>query len=899
MKCRILKSLLALLLLQPLSFVWADAPSVAMGEQHKPMFQEHCISCHGEKKQKGKFRVDTLPFEINTVQDAERWQQVLDAMNSGDMPPDDEEPVPALAKTNFLDDLSNTMVTARKVLGDQKGVITMRRLNRREYRNTLRELLGVGINVTELPSDAASEGFDTSGSNLFMSGNQFEQYQSLGREALTEAFERQANAAVEKKEHYEAETWTPIVRDYVAHQADARDRANKWVKAVEEAAARPENAEIVAKIREEVKNNEGRFRREWARIPGAPDPFTFGFDKGNENDADLANSSLGEGWQKYHEYYLQQQQVETGAYLGVQTMHPATLNVNFIQMLVPFGWPVGNYVVRVRAAATEDAPPGRKFVEFGVDARSGGQILSTHEVTGTMENPQIIEIPLTMTRGNAERNNRTMYLRERGSWDTNPQGGRVRGEALKQNGIGPELVLWVDWWEIERIPDADQPKPVGIAALGIPLDDKSTAPTAEEMRTAIERFSVEAFRGRKPTANFVDGIHKLYDVRIAAGDKHTEALKESLSVVLASPPFIYLSEPAGDAHRKLTDAELASRLSYFLWSAPPDANLRDLAARGELSKPEILAAETTRLLDDPRSEGFVDSFTYQWLGMFRFDFFTPNQELYPKFHFGTKIAAGQEVYETMSHVLRQNAPLTDLLKSDYVVVNSELATFYDLPNVHGDQFRKVNLPANSPRGGLLGMSAIQFMGGNGEHTSPVERGAWVLRKLLNDAPPPAPPNVPALTRLADKVLTTRERMMAHQEDAQCASCHRKIDPIGFGLENFDAVGQWRTEDSYVAMNSAGKPDPKSKKTWQIDPSSKLHKGPAFQDYFELRDIVASKSDEFARGFSSALIEYGLGRSSGFSDEPLIDDLLQKAQAKNWGMREFIHDLIQSKEFHTK
>jgi hypothetical protein len=516
-----------------------------------------------------------------------------------------------------------------------------------------------------------------------------------------------------------------------------------------------------------------------------------------------------------------------------------------------------------------------------------------------MENPQIIEIPLTMTRGNAERNNRTMYLRERGSWDTNPQGGRVRGEALKQNGIGPELVLWVDWWEIERIPDADQPKPVGIAALGIPLDDKSTAPTAEEMRTAIERFSVEAFRGRKPTANFVDGIHKLYDVRIAAGDKHTEALKESLSVVLASPPFIYLSEPAGDAHRKLTDAELASRLSYFLWSAPPDANLRDLAARGELSKPEILAAETTRLLDDPRSEGFVDSFTYQWLGMFRFDFFTPNQELYPKFHFGTKIAAGQEVYETMSHVLRQNAPLTDLLKSDYVVVNSELATFYDLPNVHGDQFRKVNLPANSPRGGLLGMSAIQFMGGNGEHTSPVERGAWVLRKLLNDAPPPAPPNVPALTRLADKVLTTRERMMAHQEDAQCASCHRKIDPIGFGLENFDAVGQWRTEDSYVAMNSAGKPDPKSKKTWQIDPSSKLHKGPAFQDYFELRDIVASKSDEFARGFSSALIEYGLGRSSGFSDEPLIDDLLQKAQAKNWGMREFIHDLIQSKEFHTK
>ncbi|MBP6783832.1 MAG: DUF1587 domain-containing protein, partial [Verrucomicrobiales bacterium] len=440
-----------ILLVGSTPFARANKPEAIMPEQHQALFKEHCVKCHNADKQKGKFRVDDLTFLITDVQTAERWQQVLNALNSGDMPPEDEKPLPDQVKTDFLDDLSNAMVAARKALGDQKGVITMRRLNRREYSNTLRELLGVTINVTELPSDVASDGFDTSGSNLFMSGNQFEQYQSLGREALTEAFERQANAAVEKKEHYEAETWTPIVRDYVAHQADARDRAGKWVKAVEVAAARPENAEIVAKIREEVKNHEPRFRREWARIPGAPDPFTFGFDKGNENDADLANSSLGEGWQKYHEHYLQQPHVETGAYLGVQTMHPAELNVNFIQMLVPFSWPVGNYVVRVRAAAVKDAPPERCFVEFGVDARSGGQVLSTHEVTGTMENPQIIEIPLAMTRGNAARENRTMYLRERGSWDTNPQGGLVRAEALKRNGIGPELALWVDWWEIERL----------------------------------------------------------------------------------------------------------------------------------------------------------------------------------------------------------------------------------------------------------------------------------------------------------------------------------------------------------------------------------------------------------------------------------------------------------------
>jgi hypothetical protein len=197
------------------------------------------------------------------------------------------------------------------------------------------------------------------------------------------------------------------------------------------------------------------------------------------------------------------------------------------------------------------------------------------------------------------------------------------------------------------------------------------------------------------------------------------------------------------------------------------------------------------------------------------------------------------------------------------------------------------------------MAAIQFMGGNGERTSPVERGAWVLRKLLHEPPPPAPANVPAITRLAGKVLTTHERLLAHQEDPQCASCHRKIDPIGFGLENFDAAGQWRTEDSYTATDATGKPDPKSTKTWPIEAAAAFHKGPAFKDYFEMRDIIASKSDGFARGFSEALLEYALGRTVGFRDEPLVQEMLSQSGKKDLALREFIHALVSSKEFHTK
>ncbi len=175
-----------------------------------------------------------------------------------------------------------------------------------------------------------------------------------------------------------------------------------------------------------------------------------------------------------------------------------------------------------------------------------------------------------------------------------------------------------------------------------------------------------------------------------------------------------------------------------------------------------------------------------------------------------KAAARQEVTETFAHILGSNAPLSDLLRADYALVNGLLARYYGIEGVSGDHFRKIALPPDSPRGGLLGMAAIMAMGSNGERTNPVERGAWVLRKLLTEPPPPAPENVPEIARLAGKPLTTRERLQSHQENPQCASCHRKIDPIGFGLENFDATGIWRTTDSYQPVSEGGETDPKLK-----------------------------------------------------------------------------------------
>ena len=206
------------------------------------------------------------------------------------------------------------------------------------------------------------------------------------------------------------------------------------------------------------------------------------------------------------------------------------------------------------------------------------------------------------------------------------------------------------------------------------------------------------------------------------------------------------------------------------------------------------------------------------------------------------------------------------------------------------------LPVGSPRGGLLGTAAIHAMGSDGVESSPVERGAWVLRYLLNDPSPPAPPNVPQLSRLADKPLTVREKLSAHQEEAQCASCHRKIDPIGLGLENFDAAGKWRTTG--VNRTKSGR-NWKTNKTWEIDASGAFHKGPAFADYFELRDRVAEREPDFARGFTEALISYSLGRSFGFTDEELAQEILAAAKAEQYSVSEFIFSLVLSKTFRKK
>jgi hypothetical protein len=557
----------------------------------------------------------------------------------------------------------------------------------------------------------------------------------------------------------------------------------------------------------------------------------------------------------------------------------------------PNDMPVGTYTVRIKAGVTEESPAFRHFLELGHPAERDlgrGQFndfpLKALHVTGSPANPELIETQATVGKDTE----RQFAIRER-----QPAWGPLRKfyfyPAMNRNGYGHEPSIWVDWVEIEG------PLPQGDPC---PLDEifEANAPDRENsdlkrVRNILQQFALEAFREREPSPEFIDSLVEVFKTRLVADKEFDLAIRTPLSMILASPRFLFMTEPGQDtAPRALTDLELAVRLSYFLWSSPPDAQFLGLAEKKQLRDPVVLRGQVDRLIQDPRAHHFVSGLAHQWLDMKRLDFFQFDAKEHREFDESMRAAAREEVYQSILHLLRSRdqGQLQHLLKSDYVIVNGFLATHYGLKGVAGDHYRKVNVPEDSPRGGFLGMAAICAMGSDGMESSPVERGAWVLRHLLHSPPPPAPANVPQLSRLDGQPLTKREKLAAHMEEAQCASCHRKIDPIGFGLENFNAAGKWREKEG------------NGRRAHQIDASGVFHNGPAFADFFELRELIATKhQDDFARGFTEALIEYGLGRPFGFTDEDLANEILVASKDKQYAVSEFIHTLVQSKPFQSK
>lgn len=383
-------------------------------------------------------------------------------------------------------------------------------------------------------------------------------------------------------------------------------------------------------------------------------------------------------------------------------------------------------------------------------------------------------------------------------------------------------------------------------------------PAREAARQVMARLLPRAYR-RPVTDEEVEKIMSLYDRRAARGERYVAGLRLAVRGVLVSPHFLFLVEPEPDESgvQPLGPHQLATRLSYFLWASMPDEELTRLAASGEILRDEVLAAQVKRMVRDPRAASLGERFAAQWLELEKLGTeVKPDPQRFPEFDDALAAAMRGEVVEFFNHLVRDNEPLTRLLDADYTYVNARLARHYGLADVEGDEFQKVSLPTKD-RGGLLGMAAIHTLTSMPLRTSPVLRGRWVLDTLLGERVPPPPPDVPPLAEENDHALSAaslREQLELHRKNPDCASCHNKMDPLGFGLEPFDVLGRLRTD--------------------AVDARGTLPNGDSFNGPAELKQIILQRRGQIMRRLMRRLAGYALGRELGKFDQCIIDDALK-------------------------
>jgi len=418
-----------------------------------------------------------------------------------------------------------------------------------------------------------------------------------------------------------------------------------------------------------------------------------------------------------------------------------------------------------------------------------------------------------------------------------------------------------------------------------PVNAADELPCAKRVLASLER---RAYRRPVTDADLQD-LLPFYTAGRAERDFDL-GIQRALERLLVSPQFLFrieripANEPPNTAYR-VSDLELASRLSFFLWSSIPDDELIDVAAKGKLKDPAVLEQQVRRMLADPRSETMVTNFAEQWLYLRDVDSKKPDELLFPDFDENLRMAFRRETSLFLDSVLRENKSLLELLTANYTFLNERLAKHYGIPNVKGSYFRKITLPADNPRGGLLGQGSILTLTAYANRTSPVLRGKWVLENLLAAAPPPPPPNIPPLkTENKDnKPLTMRDAMILHRASPVCASCHARMDPIGFSMENFDAVGRWRDLDNGAAIDTSG-----------VFPDGTKFKGMA-----GLKKALLAHPEQFVNTVAEKLLMYAVSRNVQYYDAPAVRAIVRDAAKSNYTFESLVLDVVKSPQFQMR
>jgi mono/diheme cytochrome c family protein len=815
----------------------------------QPFFKEHCLRCHGPEKQKGDFRVDTqLPNTFLDPAAKEKWGEVVNALNGHEMPPK-KEPQPNSADVSkIVDWITSQMVRAELVKRD--AAIVLRRLNRDEYRNTIRDLVGLDYDVSAFPLDPASGGFDNNGRALTISPMHTELYVETARRILDRALVEGVQPRVVK--------WR-----FQPEEGEGDDHRIQL-----EGNQRP----IVHGAKNEKR---GAFtvmhHNSWDRVPNARD-----FSVPSEGEYIIRVRAGGR--------VPDRAEVVASAKKALQSRLDKQMQEN----AKGERWHKEAFTNDLKHFETDRmydyGPPRLRLIQ---DLGGQPKVIAEWDVDAPLSAPKVYEFRARFTT--EKTGLRLEYAYSIPSV--------LENFWFQNHDVFARPEAHLDWFEIEGPAYASWPPPSHQKLLpDLPLAQSDERAYAREV---LARFMRQAYR-RPVKAEEIAGKLALFDRARKEKSAFVAAIKTPLIAVLASPHFIYLVEPdpapkTSSQPRPLTDHELATRLSYFLWSTMPDEELAHLADAGRLHSPATLEAQVKRLLKHPKSEQFVRNFAGQWLGLREVGANPPAPDLYPQYdrHLEMSIVGESEAF--FAEILRTDRSVLNFIKSDFVTINERLARFYGITGVRGDPFRRVAAPPAAHRGGVMTQASILSLTSNGTRTSPVKRGTWLLKNILGTDPglPVAnvgdiAPKVPGIDK-----ATVRKRLEIHRELPQCARCHDKIDPLGFALENFNAAGEWRAQEGFGYKGRIDRNDP------VIDASGQMPDGSSFKTMEEMQSVLLKQEDLFLKCLAGKMFTYALGRELGIVDQPTVKDAAEQMKKHGYTLRSLVQYVATSKAFLTK
>lgn len=830
-----------------LGLVGGVAPGAAAGEplafaRVAPILQKNCYGCHGIDKPKGELRIDRLDPDLIKGKDGDHWREVLDRLNFGDMPPETE---PALAAAD-RELLTEWLVQERRRAALAKNSTAhFRRLTRREYELTLQELLGLPLPFSsKLPEDGRSaDGFRNNGEMLRMSPRQYETYLQITDEALAEAIVSGPPPEVHRY-RFEVNGFNPndIQVTSLPRPDDRPGESYEYF--------RKEGKEKAFRIwnmaNRDEKNKDKAFdgllppsavrRHSEAAIKLPPHCFAAGFHRAFRTGETLIRVRVAR-------MAAAEESEDVAARVPLLTVALGCTNYHGVELKIV----------------------GEPAVIDHTDFR-------THEFRVRMET-----MPLPNVGPPADKNAAVLA-----AWNSAP--------AIKGESNPPRLKI--EWVEFEAPYLQSWPTAAHTKIL-FPNDGQLAEP--EYARKVVERFAARAYR-RKLTSNELDQLMRYWSESRQAADSLEQSLREILGVVLSSPQFLGLAaNNSAGAKQRIDDYELAARLSYFLWSNTPDQALLDLAGKSQLHDPQVLAAQTRRLILDPKAWQFIEQFTEQWLELDRLQRVTVNRKHYPAFDDDLAAAMRLETLHYFGEILRSDGSIAQLLNSDFTCVNETLAAHYGIDGVVGQQFRRVQLTDAHHRGGVLTHASVLTGTSDGSDGHPVKRGMWLLKNLLDETPPPPPPTVPELNRNDPKVrdLTIPQAMALHRESTSCVGCHRKIDPWGLAFEEYDAIGNWQRDGVGAELR-------KKRTKHPIDATAELPGGVKIDGMQALQaELLRTRKADFRKALLRKVLAYALGRSLTLEDLAAADDLAPTLEKRGDGLATLVELITASAAFQSK